>query len=408
MGHVFLGALLLIAVADSPAARPDTTLETLTRWVAVVDSHQPGERDAAVIAVASLSPDERLQLIDAAGPFVGYLRKRSQAKADGTSADADPVASPRFGYLGERLLSTRTLTAWLHRAIILETDAAILAPELTATAMQNARDSRLRPAMHAEDGAAGAQMFLNWHWEFARTLVAMRDVTADDRFERDWYHATGLYMLDEALLGELAPHLAAAFQAFPSDPRMQFDLACLSDAYGSAKVQAILTGDLPKNFRVNVPAQDAAEATAARQFARVLEMDPTFAEARVRLARLTEKHGDAGGTLTLLAPVFNAPADPSLAYIAHLTAARAAQRLGDIASAAGHIAAARRLFPRAQSPYVQLSRLALESGDSDGAIAAAAALRTLENRDDPWWIYFQATWLGWETRLDALRNEVRR
>lgn len=407
--HVFrlllVGVLLTMAVAEAPEARRDASLETVTRWVALVEAHQPGEADESALKMAAFTPDERLRLIEAAGPFVGYLRKLSMAGAQ--APGARPAPDSRYGSLGETTLRGGALAPWLRRAIILETDAAILAPEVTARAMSNARDARLPEALHADDGSAGARMLLNWHWEFARTLAGFRGDPLDDTFERNWYHVTALYMLDEALLGELGPHLKAGVVAVGSDARMLFDLACLSDAYGSAKVQSVLA-TVPRGFRPNVPTLEAAEANAARQFAQVLALDPGFVEARVRLARLVEKRGDAAEALDLLDTAFTASMEPPLAYMAHLTAARANQRLARLDEARRHAETANRMFPRAQAPYVALSVIALAAGNNDGAVAAVAALRTLEDRDDPWWIYYQATWLHWETALDRLRDQVRR
>jgi len=49
------------------------------------------------------------------------------------------------------------------------------------------------------------------------------------------------------------------------------------------------------------------------------------------------------------------------------------------------------VFPRAQSPRLALSRLAMEIGDRDAAAAASRALLSLPLdatvRYDPWWSY---------------------
>lgn len=410
-------AAALVALADTSVGaqtlKNNSPVAALQKWVAQIDAHDPGEMDAPVIADAGLKPIDRGLLVGIAAPFVAYLRV-----FDGTNeipkVRLSPLEKALVKELAARVTGKRTFSEWLHRAVMFETDVAILAPEVTADAMRDAKGTGLAEAVHADDGELGARNLLNWHFQLARELVDQRATAVSDVFAASWYHTVALYQLDLMLLGEMAPHLQRADQLFPSDARIQFDLACLSDAMGSARVQAVMVGGYSGNstaFRPNVPGETNAERRASAQFAQTLQLDSSFAEPRVRLARLMEKNGKPQDALSLLADASRLTMSPELEYISHLIAARASGAVGKFAEGRAHVKAALALFPSAQAPLVALTQLSLESGDMEGAVSAASQLRLNPERDernDPWWIYFQATWLNNRKLLDDLRDQVRR
>jgi hypothetical protein len=395
-----------IAAAQTAVRQRDTRISLLDRWVTAVDKHVPGEMDAAVADMAKLTPAQRGLLMELAAPFARYLY-------DGKLALPHKASPPEASVI--EALKTRILAgsyaAWLHRAVMFETDVAILAPDLTAEAMRGADTRGVVQAIHSDDGELGARETLNWHWSFARDLLDARDPIASDVFAASWYHAVALYQLNEMLLGELEPHLIKGSQLFPQDARIQFDDACLADAFGSARVQAVLTGADVRGFRPNIPAAGTTRQTAMLQFARAIELDPDFPEARVRLARLYAQDGRNAEALALLATAFKLPMGDETEYVAHLIAGRANGALGHTEDGLSHLKAALELFPTAQTPIIAMSRLYLESGDLERATALAAGLGSespAEDRNDPWWSYFPGAWLGQGALLDRLRDQVRR
>lgn len=401
---------MLLAAAPMASAQTvrqrDTRINLLDRWVTAIDKHVPGETDPAVAGMARLNPAQRDLLLELAAPFARYLRGDKLAVPHKAS---DPEASV-IEALKKRILAG-SYAAWLHRAVMFETDVAMLAPDLTAEAMRGANTPGEIQAIHSDDGELGAREILNWHWRFARDLVDARDPLASDVFAATWYHAVALYQLDQMLLGELAPHLTKGFQLFPRDARIQFDDACLADAFSSARIQAVLLGTQLRDFKPNIPQADTARLTASLQFARVLELDPTFVEARVRLARLYEQDGRNTDALELLATAFKLPMRPELEYMAHLIAGRASGALGETDAGVKHLEAALALFRQSQTPIIAMSHLYLESGDLERAAALAVSLgadRAAGERSDPWWGYFRGAWLDRGALVDQLRDQVRR
>lgn len=414
-GHGF-AVVALIGLAASPAAgqsialRNNSPVAALQRWAAGIDAHVPGELDEAATAHAKLKPSERALLVSVAAPFAFYLRQINEI-AEPPKVKLSPAEKTLVTALANKIIANGTAAQWLHRAVMFETDVAILAPELTAEAMRDARGPDLAEAIRADDGEAGARSLLNWHWKLARDLVDQRDPQTPDAFPAAWCHAVALYQLDHMLLAELGPHLQFALTMFRGDARIHFDMACYTDAMSSARVQSVMIGERPRDFRPNIPSEESADAQSAAQFSRAMEFDFTFAEPRVRLARLMEKSGKPNDALTLLALASPMEKTPELEYMSHLIAARANGALGQFEDGRLHLKAALQLFPTAQSPLVALSQLALEAGDMDGAVEAASQLRLRPNRgdrDDPWWFYFQASWLGHGKLLDELRKQVRR
>ena len=396
--------------AQTAAPKKDSRITALEQWVAAIESHVPGELDEPVVAAAKVTPAKRALLLEAALPFATHFRDRNGVALRRLSETEAGTVS----LMVQRMSVNQTFPQWLHRAVMFETDVAVLAPELTAEAMRNARGTGMAEAIHAEDGEVDTRDVLNWHWGLARDLLDTRAPAASDAFAASWYHAVALYQLDHLLLAELEPHLLKAFPMFPADARIQFDEACLADAFGSRRVQAVLislANSQQRSFRPKVPSGEDANQRAKRRFARVIELDANFAEARVRLARLQIEDGEDTDALALLATAFRLPMSRELEYMAHLFAGRGNAALGHTEAAAAHFNSALKLFPTAQTPVIALSHVYLQSGELERAAALASSLRPergADQRDDPWWSYFQATWMGEGTLLDQLRDQVRR
>jgi len=402
------------AGAQSTVRVRDTRLSMLQRWAGAVEVHDPGQLDAAVTQLAKLTPVQRALLIEVASPFAGFTRDLAATGEMKSESLKRFKSEERSGVevLAKRIIAAGPYAAWLQRAVVLETDIAILAPEQTAEAMKNAPAAGIGEAIRADDGELGARNLLNWHWEFARMLLDQRDPAASDAFAADWYHAIALFMLDEQLFAELEPHLRKGTELFFADGRQAFDFGCLADALGSRRVQAILISTpVLGTFRPNVPQAVAAHALAEQRFSRALDLDQNLVEARVRLARIYTEQNKNEDALALLITAFRVPMAPETEYMAHLIAARAGAGVSNEADALAHLNSARALFPTAQTPVIAMSELALERGDLQEAAAVAGALRAGPapvERVDPWWLYFQAPWIDHTMLIEQLRNEARR
>jgi tetratricopeptide (TPR) repeat protein len=372
--------MLVRPIASQQAVDPD---ELLSRWQDAVRSHVAGRVDAPVRWLETLAPD---------------LWK--------------PLNLALKRYLTDLAHEKAISNAMLERAVVLHMDVAIFGGPAPA-GLRSAGWLATPPALlvTSMDGELVGSTEANWHWIFARALIdLMSPSPRDDPFAPAWYHASAAFMLQHGLDGELGPHFERAAALFPHDARLVFDRACLSEAMGMPRNQ-LVTDDLrekqasarrrstfvPGQLSTVAPStlltEDQANTQAERLFRQTLEIDPAFAEARVRLARLLENRGRAAEALDELAKAATDldPRDRALLYFSHLFAARAHQALGRLAEADADVRAALAIDPDAQSALVIESVLALRAADVDGALAPIRRLAEISasrpERDDPWWLY---------------------
>ena len=137
-------------------------------------------------------------------------------------------------------------------------------------------------------------------------------------------------MLQKGLYGEVSRISQRAADLLPDDARILFDRACYAEIQGLPRTQVLLTpmdvaiqrtgrAGRPPNpawtpsqaALVGIPIADVTNDEAERLFRRALRADPSFVEARVRLARLLDvrkRHDEAAAELaTALAASRPAP-----------------------------------------------------------------------------------------------------
>lgn len=406
---VFFAATAGFGAAQQP--RPATRSARLERWVELVNAHQPGQRDAAVVELAGMAPRDRGPLTEIAAEFAGLIRKGMTGLERLRESNPD-VERARVLAISE--LKRTSVNAWLHRAAVLHGDAAILARELTDAANAAAPD-RLRSSstqlIHANDGDVKSTSELNWNLNFARRILDQVEPSPrDDEFVGTWYHATAAFLLSKSWLGELQPHLVRAMNVRPDDPRIVFDMGVLHEAMAMSRVQAVMQTMLDANGFVVVSTAKTFEKAALGHYRRALQLAPGLVEARVRLGRLLVQAGQRDDAVAELTRAINETKDPYLLYHAHLFAARAEEGRGHDADAVAHCREAARLFPGAQSAQVALSLAELRAGNVPAAIApvdAIRAMRTDGSRDDPWWSYHAGAGRDADALLDALWKAVK-
>jgi len=325
---------------------------------------------------------------------------------------------------------------FVKRAAVLHSDAAITDRRAPRQPPRSSRPHGDPPSplfpqgqlIEDDDGEFKGQRDPNWNWSFARSLLDL--VTprpAEDPFVAEWYHATTAYMFRQYAYGEATPHLDHAAAVLPDEPRILFDLACLSEVKGLPISQAVLTdqdltalrfknpgarpmGNGPRLSTMasmaGIPPLEVANAEAEKLFRQTLKVDPSFVEARVRLARLLilrKRYAEADRELT--AALVAIP-DPVVAYYAHLFAGRADRALDRLDAAEGHYRAALALYPEAQSALLGASQVALLRADVPGALAPVHRLAEIivghDRATDPWWRYR----IGHGRNVDALLTHV--
>ncbi len=381
----------LLAVATAAEAQSATSVTALKQWVAAVTAHQPGRPDAAARMVAGLTYQQRSLLNPAMEVFLSALR------GEGVETGSDTQDR-----ILELLGSVRTdpgIGPFIRRAAVLHTDAAILANRFPAppddAPPASARDRSRRPpppllfndryTMH-RDGLVIGEMPAEWNWGFARSLLGLLPAD-DDAFVAEWFHAVNAYLMFVGNLADLKPQLQDAAAALPDDPRALFDRACYAETLGLPYNQVLREGG--PNSSVDLPSEDHTNAEAERLFRRTLAADATYAEARVRLARLLDHDGRHDEAAAEVERALAAAADPTVMFYGRLVAGRTSLARNRGADALAHYTAATALFPDAQSALLGASEAAVMTADVGAAVSFVQRLspRSKQSQADPWRVY---------------------
>lgn len=379
---IAMAALVALAMPMLHGQQAPDADQLVQRWLDAVRFHAAGENDDQVKWLGSL-PTEQWKALNAG--IKGY-----------------------FGSLGRASVSNPVI----DRAAIFHMDAAMFGKPAPASQLGSAWTGGITPSLYrTQDGELEGREDANWNWILARKILdQLQPAPRNDPFAAFWYHASASYLLWHGYYGELGTHLEHAGLLFPADARIAFDRGCLAEALGMPRSQfaidsllarrpgsrgsaTFIPGQPPTiNPRNEFQTARGANDEAEKRFRQALQIDPTFAEARVRLARLLELKNQNNDARKELETAFRAPMpDPVVAYYAHLFAARADLALKHPDSASVHISEALKLFPDAQSALIVQSQLALMKSDADGALAPVRHLAGLvgdpNHLEDPWWIY---------------------
>ena len=419
---------------------PDATA-ALATWITAVNQHTAGKTDPAVVWVGRLVYADRLKLSPAMRLF--FIALRGEPIATKSAADR------RVMSLFRAVRGEPGPAVFLERAAVLHADAAMYRDRLDDVddrAPLGERMSKLdlnalsRPARigteHMDalltnveatvftDGRVVGHRPLDWNWTFARSLLDLlvradpntgtfkpSDIAtaADLEFVAQWYHATAAYMLAMGKHGDLLRHLSHAAAVLPDDPRILFDRACLAEAFGLPLYQA-LADDIGFNLTVDVPTEDRADTLAEALFRRAIAVEPRFAEAHVRLARLLERRALHEEAASEIDRALAAHPTEAVAYFAHIVGGRIELARGHATEARSHYRTALAIHPDAQSALLGASHAAAMSSDVDGALASVQRLgdRTARFDADPWWIYHLGSGRDVDNLMAALWARVAR
>src|SRR5262245_40853657 len=156
-----LPAVLAAALATSLAAAPQDQAPTLDAWLAAVEQHTPGERDAPARLVAAWT---RAQLTALVPQLMRQARQRN---------------NPAW------------LATTLKRAALFHADVAMLHAILGGYSLPP--DDR--SVVLFRDGRQVGYGGETFHWGFGRTLLAQIPAqTRDDGYVRQWYEATSAFL----------------------------------------------------------------------------------------------------------------------------------------------------------------------------------------------------------------------
>jgi tetratricopeptide (TPR) repeat protein len=415
VSRALIALLILVMSGSGLEGLTDAQAQAIAKWVAAVQDHAPGRRDAAAGRIATMTFAQRTELHEGMAMFLAALQGKRVAARNNAETQVVELAI--------RMRVNPGTDPFLKRAAVLHSDVALLnradgaQPADGGVAIPPQKGAPPLLSRHRQvldkDGEIVGEAISDWNWPFARSLLDLLfPRPADDPFVRTWYHATTAFMLKQGLYAEVAPHLARAGGLMPDDGLVLFDRASYAEIQGLPVLQVLMSDDDAFALRakgqgrtpprtvaqgastLGIPLADVTNTEAERLYRRALRADPALVEARVRLGRLLherKRHEEAAAELAL---ALAAKPEGPVAFYARLFAGRAAQALGKIDDAIAHYKEAGALFPDAQSALLAQSQAALLGADMAGAADPIHRLEQLEiapaKREDPWWQYHLA------------------
>ena len=304
---------MVLVTTPLSAVAPNQTPASMTalrQWVEAVNDHLPGEPDAAVRYVAGMTYSARVELNKLYPLFIKVLQGNfvvTRSEIDSDVAAMARTVRQRSGSAG-----------FLKRAAMLHTDALIFSSRfprppddaptpLPQTERERARAVDTPPLLYneriswARDGEVLGDAKADWNLPFARSLLDVllgagrRRVPQEDRaFVGEWYHAVSAFLFANGNYADATPHLQHAARMLPDDPHVLFDRATYAETLGLPIYQSVLDDPAYGNGRYvqgGIPSGNQTNGDAERLYRRTLAVDPSYVEARVRLARLLERRG---------------------------------------------------------------------------------------------------------------------
>ena len=421
---------MVLVTTSLPAVVPNQTTASMTalrQWVAAVNEHVPGEADAAVRYAAGMTYRARVELNELYPLFIEVLQENFVRTRSGIESDTAALA---------RTVRQRPgAAAFLKRAAMLHTDVLIFSgrlprppddapPPLPRTERERARAADTSPLLYnerislARDGEVLGDAKADWNLPFARSLLDVllgagrRRVPQDDRvFVGEWYHAVSAFLFATGNFADSTPHLQHAARILPDDPTVLFDRATYAETLGLPIYQRVLDDPAYGNRRSvtgGIPSESQTNGEAERLFRRTLAVDPSYVEARVRLARLLERRGQYEAANDQITDALDARPGGVPLFFAQLIAGRIASARGRHEDALRHYRAASGLNAGAQSALLGASHAALMLADVRDALGPLQQLAggAARSDEDPWLDYELGAGRDADALLTAVRSRV--
>jgi tetratricopeptide (TPR) repeat protein len=368
-----------------------------------------------------LTRQELTRLETDVSAFLQAARSHTPGSLDEPARRTAALPWTRLNRVIERVIAGGD-EAVLVRAGTMLTDIARHIP--LADRPQNTRVGR---SIIAEDGDRRGSGFLDPHLSSARRLIDR--IVLDPRAPRyqemrahaiAWYRAVSAWLASQLNLADLEPHVERSLVLFPDVAAIAFDAGCYFETYASDAVQVSVLAEDPSSpahrrpadlMRAYATSSRHLLATADGHYERATILDPTLAEAYVRLGRVRTVRGQVGDGVARLRQASSMEADVTVQYFTHLFLGDALDRGGDRVGAEAAYRWAAGLVPGAQSPRLAISRLAADTGNLEAARAALEQLFQGDPGFDPWWAYQRCTgrdvdaiMAAYAARIDAVAD----
>lgn len=415
---------IAIAGASAPLGAQRQTLESvkaLHRWVDAVNAHTPGQPDDSAGFVAGLTYSARVELNTSYSGFIRVL--------DGDTVTTRSALDTNVVTLAREVLQNPGAAVFLERAAILHADALIFArkfPRIVDDApppQPRAREPGATPRGEpsppllynhvltmSRDGEVIGDAKADWNLPFARSLLEVllrlpkASAGSPSAFVSQWYHALAAFLFAHGKYADAQTHLEAGVRVLPNDPQVFFDRGIQAETFGLPIYQVVLDDPAYRWGGGGIPAEGKTNQEAERSYRRAVALDPSFVEARVRLARLLERRGQVDEAAAEIASALAANPTGVPGYYARIVAGRIASTRGRYDEALRHYRAALQLFAQAESALLGVSHAALMLADVPEALKPLAGMDKREDvlTSDPWWDYELGAGRDSEALLAAL------
>ena len=403
-----LAALAVCACcAAIVSAQPETPvnpqLDKLLRWFHDVQFHATGYADPPANEVGTWTRFDLDTVVSDVKRIAAFLQRARENRLSPTATLQ--LYDRRFSR--EELEKLFSGNSTLIRGAVLHADVAVFvnydATSIAATA--NGPTTFL-----VEDGRRkGGVRRPTAHWEIGRTILDLIVPSPGvDRGALLWYQAVSAFLLRWGYLDEAVKHSGKSLTVFPNDPILVLDRGYLHNKFSSADIQAAVQDVIAIGGRVAVDSRRIELTRAERYFRRAVVLDPSRADARIRLGDVLgrlERHSEAADELRRAMQANLSGPDM---YFAELFLGREEHALGRREEARRHYENAAELYPKAQSPRLALSELARQAGDRNTALQVLRPLSAgsvaLGRQTDPWWQYYEVHSDDAEPLMAAMRK----
>jgi tetratricopeptide (TPR) repeat protein len=345
--RILLGLAFLLLLLDTRGdAAPQSAKHhaTLSAYLAIVQQHEPGKADPFCQV---LSGWDELEIERAARSLLSLAATLHDARSTGRPLPEKLVTS--FGVdLIERV--RRDPVGIVKRAVLLHADRAVQNCETP----DHQRESLLYSAV--------VRPQLEW----------LEREAGEGRFSLAWHSAVGARLSGTALWSA-GYVLARGLELFPDSAELLLAAGAVDESFARADVQRDVRESGIRNRRgvlaeFSIGNSGAQLERAARHLRKALALDPSLAEARLRLGHVLLEDNQVEEARRQLEQTLLEAQEPFVVYHALLFLGRLQQGLGHTAAAREYFETAVARFPRIQTPRVALSGLLAGLGDRTSAL----------------------------------------
>ena len=426
---------LMAGGQDSVSRTPDR-IGRLEQWLEVVEQHEFGTGDDALMRVASWDRNTLWLVWQDVSSVVSLVRE-PDVSVFYTPIELEPFSGifrlpatrrrtrvipygredlKRLKLIAKHVTDRGGEDRILKRGAVLHAEIATLEAEMPVR--DPARRTRSNSVMlFLTDGQQTGIDDAGVQWEMGRRLLDRvrpkdsRKLGSDpgaDETVRLWYLASNLYMQSVEQVD--AWHVDHSVELFPRDPEMLFVAACAREVFSGPQIQNVLLSTTLSRELFNLYGDESEElGRAERLYRQSLERDPNRTEARIRLGRILNRRGRYDDAIVELRRATMTTKNRLLLYYGHLFLGDAANALGLADEARRAYERAGELFELAQSPRLAISAMAARGGDRPGALAAIDKVLGGDEplrADDPWWSYYTSQTRDLQSVWTALRLAV--